>query len=526
MKKSYKKILSLLAVASMALGMNAETLLVGDGTTTNAYAPIHSTFFDTQGTTTQTIYPAELLTDMVGKNINAITLYVNSDGVKFNGGNLRLSMGETTQTYYETSADLVGNLQEVLTAPVVGGTELTEITFTFTTPYNYGGGNLVLEAYVVEAGTWGFTYFYGTTNGSVNNVYTRGSLYSFIPKTNFDYGMPAEYGARIDKNAIDFGRIRMGETTTQIVKLTNSGLNAFTPSFTVADPFSVDLTPAELAAGEVLEIPVTFAPTAEGAFDGTLTINCGDAGTFEVALNGYAKPEGVDMTVCDGGASSNYYPLYQMYSDTPGAKSQMLYPATKLEEMADGDILGVSFYVTGNGLGKAINNMKVYLLETDQEYYTREATYGLPDDIITDLTEVATVSFNAGDKVLEIEFDAPFKYNGKNLAIETMFTENSGWVTTAFYGENQDNLTAWFNNGTNTGAGNFLPKATFSYRKSAAPALQGDVNNDGEVDVRDITALIDVIMNSVTDNPRADVNGDNDIDVRDITALIDIIMNN
>ena len=55
--------------------------------------------------------------------------------------------------------------------------------------------------------------------------------------------------------------------------------------------------------------------------------------------------------------------------------------------------------------------------------------------------------------------------------------------------------------------------------------IKGDVNGDGEVDVRDITALIDVIMNSVTDNPRADVSEDGEIDVRDITALIDIIMN-
>lgn len=53
----------------------------------------------------------------------------------------------------------------------------------------------------------------------------------------------------------------------------------------------------------------------------------------------------------------------------------------------------------------------------------------------------------------------------------------------------------------------------------------GDVNGDGEVDVRDITALIDVIMNSITDNPRADVDGNDEIDVRDITELIDIIMN-
>ncbi|MBQ4007339.1 MAG: family 16 glycosylhydrolase [Muribaculaceae bacterium] len=68
--------------------------------------------------------------------------------------------------------------------------------------------------------------------------------------------------------------------------------------------------------------------------------------------------------------------------------------------------------------------------------------------------------------------------------------------------------------------------AIFFYRKGeVAPTIQGDVNGDGEVDVRDITALIDVIMNSISDNPRADVNGDGDIDVRDITALIDIIMN-
>ena len=54
--------------------------------------------------------------------------------------------------------------------------------------------------------------------------------------------------------------------------------------------------------------------------------------------------------------------------------------------------------------------------------------------------------------------------------------------------------------------------------------LRGDVNGDGEVDVLDITALIDVIMNDGV-NPRADVNEDGEINVMDITALIDIIMN-
>ena len=67
--------------------------------------------------------------------------------------------------------------------------------------------------------------------------------------------------------------------------------------------------------------------------------------------------------------------------------------------------------------------------------------------------------------------------------------------------------------------------ATFTLGEEdhSQPGLKGDVNGDGEVDVRDITELIDIIMNS-GQSTAADVNNDGDIDVRDITELIDIIM--
>ena len=61
--------------------------------------------------------------------------------------------------------------------------------------------------------------------------------------------------------------------------------------------------------------------------------------------------------------------------------------------------------------------------------------------------------------------------------------------------------------------------------EASTTTIVGDVNGDGDVNVIDITALIDVIMNDDTSNPRADVNGDGEINVIDITALIDIIMN-
>ena len=62
------------------------------------------------------------------------------------------------------------------------------------------------------------------------------------------------------------------------------------------------------------------------------------------------------------------------------------------------------------------------------------------------------------------------------------------------------------------------------YGYTSNAAVTGDVNGDNDVNVMDITALIDIIMND-GDNPQADVNGDGQINVMDITALIDIIMN-
>ena len=60
------------------------------------------------------------------------------------------------------------------------------------------------------------------------------------------------------------------------------------------------------------------------------------------------------------------------------------------------------------------------------------------------------------------------------------------------------------------------------------PTMQGDVNKDGNVDIADVTALIDYLLgNSTTgiDLTAADVNGNNEINIADVTALIDLLMN-
>ncbi len=54
-------------------------------------------------------------------------------------------------------------------------------------------------------------------------------------------------------------------------------------------------------------------------------------------------------------------------------------------------------------------------------------------------------------------------------------------------------------------------------------SLKGDVNNDGEVNIADINAVIDIILTG-GNNARADVNGDSEVNIADVNTLIDIIL--
>ena len=58
-------------------------------------------------------------------------------------------------------------------------------------------------------------------------------------------------------------------------------------------------------------------------------------------------------------------------------------------------------------------------------------------------------------------------------------------------------------------------------------AVSGDANNDGVVDVADVVAIVNYILNKPGENfneQAADVNGDGVIDVADVVAVVNIIL--
>lgn len=61
---------------------------------------------------------------------------------------------------------------------------------------------------------------------------------------------------------------------------------------------------------------------------------------------------------------------------------------------------------------------------------------------------------------------------------------------------------------------------------SPTSVIVGDVNNDGSVNIADVTALIDLLLNGTSYyNAAADMNQDGSVNIADVTALIDYLLN-
>ena len=74
-----------------------------------------------------------------------------------------------------------------------------------------------------------------------------------------------------------------------------------------------------------------------------------------------------------------------------------------------------------------------------------------------------------------------------------------------------------------------LPKvfalvAFLTFALAANATIKGDVNNDGEVNIADVNAVINVILGGGGSNMSGDVNADGEINIADVNAIINIIL--
>ena len=170
-----------------------ETQTVAEGTETNSYVPFYGLWMDDY-THSQVIYPADMLVDLVGATITEMTFYLSSSPSSYWGCPFNISLGETDEESYTSTAYFSGDLTTIYTGTITIDND--ELTITFTDPYTYTGSNLVLDVQNTSTGTWSSAYFYGISTSDYQGAYaysssstptTPSSRVLFIPKTTFTF---------------------------------------------------------------------------------------------------------------------------------------------------------------------------------------------------------------------------------------------------------------------------------------------------------------------------------------------------
>jgi len=187
-----KKFFTLLSVAALAFAAQANTLTVCDGSAANFMVPINGWYVDEEATMSQMIYPAEMLTEMQNGKISQVKFYPE-ETIEFEECELQLSFKTVDQNGFETTTAVEG-ATAVSTMDAVYGS--TALVFDLYTPYEYTGGNLLVEVKVTYAGeyNWVSTYFLGVeteNNASYSHYMSYGTpsdkLHQFLPKATFTY---------------------------------------------------------------------------------------------------------------------------------------------------------------------------------------------------------------------------------------------------------------------------------------------------------------------------------------------------
>ena len=465
-------------IVACAMGMSAsEELTLADGSTTNSHVPFNGLWADTEGTISQVFYHADSLQSIpVGSTITGIKFYASGNGISFSRAYYQLSLGEVDANPFQTSSGPAATGLTIVSSDVVIPAGTLEVILEFDAPYTYMGGNLVFESLVTTGGSYGTTNFYGMSVPSDQDYtcFSRSTAERFIPKTTFIYDIgDVDDAASVSPKSLDFGKMIPNTEKELIVTLRNIGKNPFTPSVSaLTSPFSTTYEAAELAAGSSVEIPVVFAPTDEGTFTANMTIDCGEAGVFEIPLNGLASNE-LELVVSDGTISSTNYPYKGTYTDTQGTVAQMIYPAQMLADVAGANITAIKFHAVNNLPDLQGATLQISLAETDQNAFERETATSAPTNLIPDeaFKPVAEVVRVAGDKVWEIPFDEPYAYTGKNLVVKTLVSVAGAYYSTSFYGTNQVDLVSYAAWSSNLDVSNFLPKMTVLYKASEDPAV-------------------------------------------------------
>ena len=197
------------------------TLTVADGIETSSHVPVYGLYVD-EYIRCQTIYPASMIASasaaapnsMLGGSITGLTYYLSQPASgSWGDAQFVVRIKEVSGSTLSSFVDMSG-----ATTVYAGALDATQSTMniTFTTPYTYQGGNLLVEIYNTAVGSYKSAYFYGIDatdaswqgHNSTSTDDITGTEVNFIPKTTFTFtgGAPSDWHFQFSFNATTGGQ--------------------------------------------------------------------------------------------------------------------------------------------------------------------------------------------------------------------------------------------------------------------------------------------------------------------------------
>ena len=403
--------MTLLALFSFIGARAQQTLTVYDGTDNNSHVPFYGVYADTQGAASECVIPNDLLVEMTGGTITAMTFYLQEPAAAAWTGTHQVYIGEVDAT---TLTGITG--PDAFTVVKTASFDATgaELTVVFDEPYTYEGGNLLIGTCVSVAGNDKSASFYGvkqTENTGWYRYATTNSGYGaqFIPKTTFTYepstGLTCAMPSSFEVSDI---------TTTGasfVWKLTGAGSYRFEykkASDTEWTPVIID---EQGGAGNESFVYTLSGLEPETDYNARVRAICGEGSESVYKSLSFTTPVSCpDGKVCigTGTATNNYLPANNNFNYS---LTEQIYTADEIGEA--GAILSLDFFKASDT--EMVKDLDIYIVSTDKTAF--ESTTDWITVTANDLVYRGTVTFADNDWTT-IELDNPFVYDGnRNICI-------------------------------------------------------------------------------------------------------------
>ena len=296
-------------------GAGEQQLTVYDGTDIHSQIPMAPYWFDNE-TKSQHIIPATMLVALQGMTINSITYYIEGDNSFTTYDNvIDVYLKEVDYTTFSYEFEDKNNCTPVysgqLTSEAKGG--YSEMTITFTSPYTYQDGNLLVGFENQNTGDYWDVYFYGEYLwGEEVAAYSFGwpdpTTQEFLPKTTFTYS-----ASGLLENPSGGYYIVPGETITATATLTGGESYGFLNWTANGVPVSTELE-INYTVTETVNLVANFAPKVTVAYDG----NGNDAGDAPIDATIYLAGQSVTTLAAPNSMLKTGYDFEGWLNDIDG----------------------------------------------------------------------------------------------------------------------------------------------------------------------------------------------------------------